>query len=369
MISRSWVTARLWIPIFAVAGVLLTPPGATLNSTYTAQWLAAGLVLIAAIGRTRRWAAVTAILLSAAGALYIAVASVLRIMGGGAPARWLLVAGALVVIALSVWRAFISTRTDPLLLVAVQLAVGVATHWVYYQVSGLALDPRSYGKESVQALAGTELSLVALALAGVGLGVWRTWRPAIEKLGWASPSWWQVALALLLAQVFSLSNIPVNLLTFFLTPQALYAISANSQHIFGDLPWWTLPIFAVLAGVGEETLFRGALQPRFGIVFTAALFAMLHVQYGFTPILGMVFVHGLGYGLIRRHLNTTTAALAHATYDFGAYIRMSYPSHFVLAVILALLLAEPAWRHRSLIWRTLSQGFIADWRGIAALRA
>jgi len=368
VISRSWLGARLWVPIFAVAAVLLTPPGATLNSTYTAQWVAAGLVLIAAIGRTRRWAAVTAILLSAAGALYIAVASVLRIMGGGAPARWLLVAGALVVIALSLWRAFISTRTDPLLLVAVQLAVGVATHWVYYQVSGLALDPRSYGKESLQALAGTELSLVALALAGVGLGVWRTWRPAIERLGWASPSWWQVALALLLAQVFSLSNIPVNLLTFFLTPQALYAISANSQHIFGDLPWWTLPIFAVLAGVGEETLFRGALQPRFGIVVTAALFAMVHVQYGFTPILGMVFVHGLGYGLIRRHLNTTTAALAHATYDFGAYIRMSYPSHFVLAVILALLLAEPAWRHRSLIWRTLSQGLIADWRGIAALR-
>ena len=36
--------------------------------------------------------------------------------------------------------------------------------------------------------------------------------------------------------------------------------------------------------------------------------------------------------------------------------------------IAALLLAEPAWRHRSLIWRTLSQGLIADWRGIAALR-
>ena len=71
MISRSWLGARLWVPIFAVAAVLLTPPGATLNSTYTAQWLAAGLVLIAAIGRTRRWAAVTAILLSAAGALYM----------------------------------------------------------------------------------------------------------------------------------------------------------------------------------------------------------------------------------------------------------------------------------------------------------
>jgi len=38
-------------------------------------------------------------------------------------------------------------------------------------------------------------------------------------------------------------------------------------------------------------------------------------------------------------------------------------------VILALLLAEPTWRHRTLIWRALSQGFIADWRGIAALRA
>src|SRR2546430_17629723 len=117
---------RLADPIFAGAAVLQTPPGATLNSTYTAEWDAAGLVLIAAIGRTRRWAAVTAILLSAAGALYIAVASVLRIMGGGAPARWLLVAGALVGIALSPWPPFIPTRTDPPLLVPVQLALGRA---------------------------------------------------------------------------------------------------------------------------------------------------------------------------------------------------------------------------------------------------
>ena len=111
------------------------------------------------------------------------------------------------------------------------------------------------------------------------------------------------------------------------------------------------------------------MQPRFGIVVSAALFAMLHVNYGLTPILGMVFVHGLAYGLMRRHLNTTTAAIAHTTYDFGAYVRIGYGSHFVLAVILALLLAAPAWRHRRLIWRTLGEGFREDWRRLAALHA
>jgi len=364
VIARPWLKARVWVPIFAIAAVLLAPPGTTLNSSYAAFWLAAGLALVAAIGRTQRWAAITATSLSTAAALVFAIGNLVVIARGGSAARWLLVMGALVVIALGVWRLTISRRTDPLLLVAVQLSVGIATEWVFFQVSGLALDYHSFARESLPTLAGTELSVVALAFAGVGLGVWRTWRPAIERLGWKAPTWWQVVLALLAAELLSLSAIPANILTYFLTPQAYYALGANSQHIFGDLPWWTFPFVAILAGVGEETLFRGAVQPRFGIVVSAALFAMLHANYGFTPILGMVFVHGLAYGLMRRHLNTTTAAIAHATYDFGAYVRIGYGTHFVLAVILALLLAAPAWRHRRQISGTLRQGFMEDWRGI-----
>src|SRR2546425_1689684 len=128
------------MPIFAIAAVLLAPPGTTLSSSYAAFWLAAGLVLVAAVGRTQHWAAITATSLSIAAALVFAIGTLVVIARGGSAARWLLVMGALVVIALGAWRLTISRRTDPLLLITVQLSVGIATEWVFYQVSGLALD-------------------------------------------------------------------------------------------------------------------------------------------------------------------------------------------------------------------------------------
>ena len=42
------------------------------------------------------------------------------------------------------------------------------------------------------------------------------------------------------------------------------------------------------AGICEEVLFRGALQPRLGLPATALLFASTHVQYGLSIILGLV---------------------------------------------------------------------------------
>lgn len=359
--TRLSLLARSWIPVLAIAAILLAPPGAAFNSTYAARWLAAGLVLVAAVGRKSRTASLAAVGLSTAGALYVGIDNLVRITGGGSPARWLHVVGAAVVVAVALRQLLTGIRRDPLMVVAVQLAVGLVSHWAYYQVGGLALDYRSYGRDSLQSLGGSELSFVALALAGAGLGVFRTWRPAIERLGWTPATWWQIALGFLIAQVFLLSNYPADVLTYLLMPDALRAIAVTSQHVFVGLPWWTFPIFAAMAAAGEETLFRGALQPKFGIVLTAALFAMIHVQYGTTPILGMVFVHGLVYGLLRRHLNTTTAAFAHFSYDVGAFLSPGYPTDGFLAAVTAALLVGPAWRNRRLIWRTLSEGFISDW--------
>ena len=69
------------------------------------------------------------------------------------------------------------------------------------------------------------------------------------------------------------------------------------------------------AGIGEETLFRGALQPRFGLLFTSLLFAILHSQYGITFSTLAVFIVGLFLGLLRIRFNTTTCVMTHAAYN------------------------------------------------------
>jgi membrane protease YdiL (CAAX protease family) len=70
------------------------------------------------------------------------------------------------------------------------------------------------------------------------------------------------------------------------------------------------------AGIGEEILFRGAAQPRLGLVFTSLLFGVMHTQYTVSLALFQVFLVGLLLGLTRRHTNTTTAIGVHATFNF-----------------------------------------------------
>lgn len=69
------------------------------------------------------------------------------------------------------------------------------------------------------------------------------------------------------------------------------------------------------AALGEETIFRGALQPRFGLVLTSLLFALTHSNYGITFSTFAVFLVGLVFGLLRQRHNTTTSMVAHAVYN------------------------------------------------------
>jgi membrane protease YdiL (CAAX protease family) len=83
--------------------------------------------------------------------------------------------------------------------------------------------------------------------------------------------------------------------------------------IFRSLPGILTIGFA--AALGEETLFRGALQPLFGILITTVLFAITHNQYGLSISTVVVFFAGLIFALLRRRFNTSTAMIAHATYN------------------------------------------------------
>ena len=79
---------------------------------------------------------------------------------------------------------------------------------------------------------------------------------------------------------------------------------------------WEWFLLAAAAGLGEELLFRGALQPIFGIVPTSIIFAVSHVQYGLTPATLAIFLLSVVLGIIRKRHNTTVAIIVHAGYNF-----------------------------------------------------
>lgn len=81
-------------------------------------------------------------------------------------------------------------------------------------------------------------------------------------------------------------------------------------------------VMGVIAAVPEETIFRGVLQPTLqkmigrwgGIVVTAVIFSIYHVQYVMAPpMLVSHFATGLVLGLLRERTQTLWApAIAHA---------------------------------------------------------
>ena len=82
--------------------------------------------------------------------------------------------------------------------------------------------------------------------------------------------------------------------------------------------WYELAFVATLAGVGEEALFRGALQPRIGLVVSNLLFGLAHAV---TPTYAiLVFLLGLYLGWLAESAGLCAAMLAHGLYDFVAFL-------------------------------------------------
>jgi len=84
--------------------------------------------------------------------------------------------------------------------------------------------------------------------------------------------------------------------------------------IAGDMSVAAAVVLGISAGVGEEILVRGALQPRVGLVWASLLFAAAHVQYTWFGMLTIVLL-GLTLGVVKNRANTTTAIVVHVLYD------------------------------------------------------
>ncbi len=157
----------------------------------------------------------------------------------------------------------------------------------------------------------------SIALLGVGWYTRRSTTDTRRRLGLERPTRHQLRIGLvwIMALVF-LQSIAGIIWTLLDSSQA-ELLQGISSELLGDidtLAEWLL--LAAATGIGEELMFRGALQPVFGIPFTSFLFASAHIQYGITPITLVVFVIGVILGLIRRQYNTSTAIFVHAGYNF-----------------------------------------------------
>jgi membrane protease YdiL (CAAX protease family) len=184
-----------------------------------------------------------------------------------------------------------------------------------------------------------QVSLLILALAGVGLFIRRDPGQAAARLGLVVPAWWHVVLALAAAGVFFVISQALGALSYTLTPDVAKQVDTTTQRIFGALNNPVgIAVIALAPGICEEILFRGALQPRFGILATALLFASVHTQYALSLDTLAVFVIAIGLGLIRKYTNTTTSSICHTTYNLMVGIGVASSQLPVAIGIEALLI-------------------------------
>jgi len=79
-------------------------------------------------------------------------------------------------------------------------------------------------------------------------------------------------------------------------------------------------VAATAAGLGEELMMRGVLQPRFGWLLPNLAFTAAHaLQYNLDALVG-VFVLGALLALVRARWSTSEAIVAHALYDLALFL-------------------------------------------------
>ncbi len=162
------------------------------------------------------------------------------------------------------------------------------------------------------------IGMTLLALSGLGLFVRRSWRMTAQRLGLVWPSVGDLAAAGgAIAALFAL-QIGVVLIWRTLDPAGYAKLESATNLLFGQFTPGLAAAFTIgfTAAVGEELVFRGALQPRFGLLLTAVLFTVVHSQYGFSPASLLILLIALVLGVLRDRRNLTVCILAHFGYNF-----------------------------------------------------
>jgi uncharacterized protein len=164
-----------------------------------------------------------------------------------------------------------------------------------------------------------------LSFFAVGIFINRDFKGAVRRLGLTVPSLRSVGIALGIVVLAYMAGIVINAAMAILQPGELQNLNKLSEELYKSLlnPVGAL-VVGLTAGIGEEMLFRGAVQPRFGIILTSLLFTSVHLQYGFTIVLLQIFVLALLLGMLRKRAGTTAAMITHIVYNFSGLLLASF---------------------------------------------
>jgi membrane protease YdiL (CAAX protease family) len=166
------------------------------------------------------------------------------------------------------------------------------------------------------------VGLTLLALGGVGFLVRRDLRATIDRLGLRVPTPAHLVVMVVGVVALYLLNLGVEAIQRIWFPGLWVQDQRINQLMVGGLGLGGGLLLGVSAGVGEELAMRGALQPRLGLVFTAVVFAALHVHYSWMGM-ATILVLGVLLGVIRERTSTTIAILVHTIYDILAVVTNS----------------------------------------------
>jgi uncharacterized protein len=104
---------------------------------------------------------------------------------------------------------------------------------------------------------------------------------------------------------------------------------ASRLDLRGFNPLW----FSLCAGVGEELLFRGAVQPLAGLWLTSVIFTALHYQTGGFRKMNLwkaiyallIFLVSLGLGILSVRIGLIAAMVTHTFVDIVALMSLRTP--------------------------------------------
>lgn len=98
-------------------------------------------------------------------------------------------------------------------------------------------------------------------------------------------------------------------------------------QLFGAARWWELALVSAAAGLGEEILFRGVLQPiaiewttpTLGVLAVSLLFGILHAASTAYFLLATAMGAYLGW-MAHYYADLLAPIITHALYDFAALL-------------------------------------------------
>ncbi len=182
------------------------------------------------------------------------------------------------------------------------------------------LDISALGQGSGSVMATVLLQdclFVISAFFGVGWMVRRKWKDVLKRLGIVKPSPRDIGMSLGFLGILFAIIITVGLISMILQYESgvLETKDDPTLKIIGGVTILSALLFAFGAGISEEILFRGAMQPRLGIIITSLVFTAAHTQYPNPVQMATLFTMSVVFGYERVKLNTTACIITHVLYD------------------------------------------------------